>query len=230
MSAPDSPPAVGVVCALAGELGSLSRRVRSRSSRHGVEILELDLPRVRVLAVVAGIGKVRAAHAASVLVAAGATRALLVVGTCGSLARSLRVGALVHCTSAVQVDLAVRSDREVLSDRSLRELWRGVAPGADVVFLTADRPVLSPWRRLRHARMRSEPCVADMETAAVGAVACAAGVPWAALRTVTDGAGFFSAREFRRHYPTCAALAADTVERLVIADAFPGATPSVAPD
>ncbi len=217
-------PAVGVVCALEGELGSLRQRIRSRTAIQGLELLELDLGPARVLAVVSGVGKVRAAHAASVLVGAGARRALLVVGTCGSLARALRVGALVHATSAVQVDFAVRADREVLSDLTLRSAWRAVAPGPEVVLFTADRPVLSSWRRMRHARTRVEPCAADMETAAVGAVARAAGVPWAALRAVTDGAGFFSAREFRRHYPTCAGLAADTVERFVSAESFPGAS------
>jgi len=190
----------------------------------GLDLLELDT-HPRVLACIAGIGKVRAAHAASVLLGAGAQRALLVVGTCGSLSRTLAVGHLVHCTTALQVDLAVRADREFVSDSALRRAWFAVAGGTEAAILTADRPVLSPWRRLRHARLRPGPCVADMETAAVAAVAHAAGVPWAALRAVTDGAGLFSAREFRRHYPTCAGLAADTVERFVASDAFPCVAP-----
>jgi nucleoside phosphorylase len=205
-------------------LGRLGQRVRARHRVQGLDLLELDSS-TPVLACVAGIGKVRGAHAASVLVGAGAQRALLVVGTCGSLSRTLAVGDLVHCTAAVQVDLAVRSDREFLSDRALRRAWLAVAGGIEGAFLTADRPVLSPWRRLRHAQLRPEPSIADMETAAVAAVAHAARVPWAALRAVTDGAGLFSAREFRRHYPTCAGLAADTVERLVASDAFPCVAP-----
>jgi adenosylhomocysteine nucleosidase len=218
------PSGIGVVCALEAELGSLAPRVRARHRVQGLDLLELDAS-TRVLACVAGIGKVRAAHAAAALVAAGAQRALLVVGTCGSLSRGLAVGHLVHCTAAIQVDLAVRSDREFVSDSALRRAWLAVAGGSEAAFLTADRPVLSPWRRLRHARLRPGPCIADMETAAVAVVANAAGVPWAALRAVTDGAGLFSAREFRRHYPTCAGLAADTVERLVASDAFPCLAP-----
>jgi hypothetical protein len=93
--------------------------------------------------------------------------------------------------------------------------WREVASGPEGWFLTADRPVLSLWRRLRLARAFAGPCVAEMETAAAAAVAVQAGVPWAALRTVTDRATLGGIASFRRHYPTCASLAADTVERLV---------------
>src|SRR5205085_10819772 len=140
--------------------------------------------------------------------------------TCGGLRQNLAPGTRVHCTTAAQVDLAHRNGREVVADDALRSAWRRVAPGVEGWFLTADRPVLSLWRRLRLARAFAGPCVADMETAAVAAVARASGVPWAALRTVTDRASFLGAREFRVHYPTCAGRAADTVERLVTSDAF----------
>jgi adenosylhomocysteine nucleosidase len=217
--------AVGVVCALPGELGSLRQRATGRRVSQGFELLELDLGGVHVLACVSGVGKVRAAHAAAALVAAGAGRALLVVGTCGGLRRALAPGTLVHCTVAAQVDLAVRDGREVPSDPGLRAAWVVIAPGAEGWFLTADRPVLSPWRRLRLARAFAGPCVAEMETAAVASVARAAGIPWAGLRAVTDRATFREAREFRQHYPTCAGLAADTVERLVTSDAFGSVAP-----
>ena len=82
-------------------------------------------------------------------------------------------------------------------------------------FLTADRPVLSLWRRLRLARAFAGPAVADMETAAVAAVASAAGVPWAALRAVTDGATGLGAASFQLHYPRQAGRAADTVPLLL---------------
>ncbi len=204
-----------MLCALPEELGSLAQRAERRSRHQGLEVLELELAGVPVLACVAGIGKVRAAHGASVLVAAGARRALLVVGTCGGLRQALRPGTLVHCTIATQIDLAVRAGREIPSDATLRAAWRAVAPGPEGWFLTADRPVLSLLRRLRLARAFAGPCVAEMETAASAYVAATAGVPWAALRAVTDRATLGGIASFRRHYPTCASLAADTVERLV---------------
>jgi adenosylhomocysteine nucleosidase len=205
----------GLVCALREELGGLSEAVTSRRERQGLELLELDLGGERVLAAVSGVGKVRAAQAAALLLAEGATRALLVVGVCGGLRRGLVPGTLVHCTRTVQTDLAVRDDREFVSDARLRAAWRLETPGEEGWFLTADRPVLSAWRRLRLARAFLGPCVADMETAAVAAVATRSGVPWAALRAVTDGASGAALASFRRHFPSQARRCADTVPGLL---------------
>lgn len=211
----DAQAPVGLVCALPEELGSLVERVEARRRVHGLELGELQLGRARVLACVAGIGKVAAARASSVLVAEGARRALLVVGTCGGLRQSLRPGTFVHCTFAVQTDLAVREGRLVESDPAWRARWLAAAPGCEGWFLTADRPVLSLWRRARLARAFAGPCVADMETAAVAWVARASGVPWAGLRAVTDRASGAALASFLRHFPTQAGRAADTVGTLL---------------
>ena len=206
---------VGLVCALPEELGSLrERRVASRTV-HGIEILELDLGGATALATVSGIGKVAAARAAALVVASGARRALFVVGTCGGLSRGLATGDLVHCRRAAQSDSSARDGRAVDADLALRDAWRSVAPGPEGWFLTADRPVDDPWRRWRLTRRFDGASVADMETAAVADVARGAGVPWAALRAVTDRAGWGTRASFRRHYPTQSGRAADTIPALV---------------
>lgn len=169
---------------------------------------------VPLLTAVSGVGKVAAARAATALLAEGA-RGLLVVGTCGALVRGLAPGDLVHCTTAFQTDLAVRETRQVEPDPGWRAAWQAVVPGAEGWFLTADRPVVTPWRRLRLARAFRGPCVAEMETAAVGAVAAAAGRPWAALRVVTDLAGPGTARRFRENYPTLGGRPADNLPTLL---------------
>jgi adenosylhomocysteine nucleosidase len=207
--------ATGVLCALPEELGGLGDRARARRAVAGLELLELELDGGPALACVGGVGKVMAARAATLLLAAGATRRLLVVGTCGGLRRHLGPGTLVHCRTSFQVDLAVRAGRQVEADPELLEAWRELVPGEAGWFLTADRPVLTPWRRLRLARAFAGSCVADMETAAAAAVARAAGVPWAALRAVTDGAGLGTGAAFRVHYPVQAGRAADTVPALL---------------
>ena len=219
-----TPPDLAVLCTLPQELGTLGARASSRRRVLGLELLELDLAGRRVLACACGVGKVRAAHGASLLLEAGAS-ALLVVGTCGGLRRGLGIGTLVHCEVAFQTDLAVRELRQVQADARLRGLWQEVAPGPSGWFLTADRPVLSPWRRLRLARAFSGPCVADMETAAAAAVAHTAGVPFAALRAVTDRAGIGAGATFKAHFSTQAGRAADTIEELSLrldADQGPG--------
>jgi len=204
----------GVFCALPEELGSLREaRVGSRT-RQGLELLEVDLGGASVLACAGGVGKVRAARAAAILVGEGASR-LLVVGTCGGLKRRLAPGTLLHCRRAIQADLGVREGREVDADRELLSSWREVVPAEEGTFVTADKAVLSPWRRLRLARALSGACVADMETAAIAAVAQAAGVPWGALRAVTDRAGWLGGASFRVHYPVQAGRAADTIACLL---------------
>lgn len=206
---------IGILCALPGELGSLAERAHSRRTHLGLELLSLRLSNRDCLACVAGVGKVLAARAAAALISAGAVDGLLVVGTCGGLRQSLAPGTLVHCTTAFQVDLASRASREVEAHSQLRRVWREVAPGEEGWFLTADRPVLSWWRRLRLARAFAGPCVAEMETAAAAVVARHAGVPWAGLRAVTDRATPGGALSFRWHYPEQAGRAADSVPALV---------------
>lgn len=206
---------IGVLCALPAELGTLAERVVDRRRSSGLEILELDVAGERVLACVAGVGKVAAARAAALLLARGADAGLLVVGTCGSLGRRHGVGALIHCHTAFQVDLSVREGRSVEADATWRGAWRTVVEGPEAWFLTADRPVTGLWRRRRLSRAFPGPAVVDMETAAVGVVASAAGLPWAALRVVTDQAGPLTPASFARNYPTWAGRPADTLLQLV---------------
>ena len=212
---PSTPSPYAVLAALPEELAVLRERAARTFRAQGLQLWELDLGASQALACAGGIGKVNAAHATAALFSAGATRALFVVGVCGGLRRALSPGTLVHCERAVQTDLALRAEREVESDAELREAWIAVAGGARGWFLTADRPVLSLWRRLRLARAFAGACVADMETAAAAAVARKSGVPWAALRAVTDGATEAGVLEFRKNFAVQAQRAAATLPALV---------------
>lgn len=207
--------AIGILSALPGELGVLREQAHARRLHLGVELFELRLGDRDCIACVAGVGKVLAARAAAALISAGADGGLLVIGTCGGLRQSLVPGTLVHCTTAFQVDLASRHARAADAHPELRKVWREVAPGVEGWFLTADRPVLSWWRRVRLARAFAGPCVAEMETAAAAVVAEHAGVPWASLRAVTDRATPGGALSFRWHYPEQAGRAAESVPALV---------------
>lgn len=223
----------GVLCALPEELGALPEAKSGSRRVFELELMELEVAGQRVLACVGGVGKVRAARATAALIHEGATSGLLVVGVCGGLKRDQPPGTLVHCERAVQADLAVRQDREVAPDPGLLDHWTRVAPGSTGWFLTADRPALSAWRRLRLARAYAGSCVADMETASAAAVASRAGVPWAALRAVSDGLelgpGSFAlpgrggVRAFRKHFPAQAGRAAETIPALLTAVAATGA-------
>lgn len=202
----------GLLAALPEELGAWGAGELRESQ--GLAMFASECPGGTVLATVSGVGKVRAARAATLLIAEGIER-LLIVGTCGGLRQHLGPGELVHCSRAVQTDLAVRAGREIEPDAGLLSAWQAAVPGHSGWFLTADRPVISLWRKMRLMRAFRGDCVADMETAAAASVARAAGVPWAALRAVTDRAGHLTLASFQLHYPVQAPRTADTVASLL---------------
>jgi len=206
---------IGVLCALPAELGAWAGQGELVSSEGGMELRRLTVGEDLVLTCVGGVGKVAAARAAEALIRSGAVRALLIVGTCGSLDRSLAAGDLVHCSLAVQADLGVREGRESAPDSALMAAWEAAVPGPRAVYLTSDRAIFSPWRRFMALRGRSGPCVAEMETAAAAACAAAWGVPWVALRAVTDSAGRGALEAFKKRYPVEAGRAADSVTGLL---------------
>lgn len=236
--------ATGVLAALEEELAPLRALVaeRPRATWTATSVLGLDVVRFALalpgvaapaglLVVCSGVGKVAAAHAVAALAAAGATR-LLVVGTCGGLHPATPVGALVHADVATQWDLAVRAGREHRADRGLLAAWRAVAGGEVGHVLTADRPavrLLERWRRQRAlsraARAAAPPgsrgagprplAVADMETAAAAAVAARLGLPWAALRAVTDAARPGAAGAFAANLASQGGRAAATIPALL---------------
>src|SRR5690349_9671122 len=150
--APPTTAPYAILSALPEELAVLDDRATSTTYSQGLEILTLDLGPALALACSGGVGKVNAAHATSTLFSSGATRGLFIVGVCGGLRRSLAPGTLVHCERAIQTDLALRAEREIPPDSALLESWLSTTPGTRAWFLTADRPVLSLWRRLRLAR------------------------------------------------------------------------------
>ncbi|MEE2941711.1 MAG: hypothetical protein VX460_15090 [Planctomycetota bacterium] len=217
----------GLIAALPVELGPFRGAGRGEVVG-GVRLSFHQIPDgPPLLAAVAGVGKVAAAHAAATLVARG-VQGLLVVGTCGGLDAVDEVGTLVHAEKAVQWDLGVREGRVLVPDPALAAAWQEEAPGQLRTFLTADRAALGQLQRARRARAvrrSGDPTpVADMETAAVAAVAVRAGLPWAALRVVSDQRLRLRDRltsrgrsrgRFQDHLETVAGRPAETVAALL---------------
>ena len=207
--------AYGILCALPAELGSWSGRGELISAEGGLELRRVSVGGDVLITCVGGVGKVAAARAAEALIRSGARNALFIVGTCGSLDGALAAGTLVHCSQAIQADLGVREGRRSSPDQSLLAAWESAATGARAVYLTSDRAVFNPWRRLWARLGQPGPCVAEMETASAAACAEAWGVPWVALRAVTDRAGWGALKAFKKRYPVEAGRAADTVTGLL---------------
>jgi adenosylhomocysteine nucleosidase len=191
-----------VVAALEEEAHDLVRRMpRSENVGPRLAIWEGD----GLVVVVAGVGKVAAALATQYACDVFKPRSAVAIGLAGGLEDGVRPGQVIVATGAVQHDL----DGRPLTDA------KGVIPGLGVatiaadpaaadkvliaarlesrdsqpgLVLTGDQIVMS--RAVRDALLRDFPdaaCV-DMETAAFAQVALQNGVPWTALRVISDSA------------------------------------------
>lgn len=134
--------------------------------------LRFEVPRPGAGAVVAvsGLGRANAARAAEELVARRRLSGLISAGFAGALAPELRVGDLVLDTEVAR--------------------WKALAERRRIVVgrvATVDHVVRTVAER-RQLAARTGALAVDMESAAVAEVARRHGLPWAAVRAVTDTA------------------------------------------
>ncbi|MHC4379238.1 MAG: 5'-methylthioadenosine/S-adenosylhomocysteine nucleosidase family protein, partial [Planctomycetota bacterium] len=132
-----------LVCALPAELGPFAEDLEQVGEHDWAG----ELAGRPWHAAVVGVGKVAAASSTADRIARLAPVGLTMVGVCGGLDWSTRPGDLVHCTRAVQADLALRSEREVEPDAARTAAPAAPAGSRTAWFLTADHPALSPRRR-----------------------------------------------------------------------------------
>ncbi len=164
----------GIVIALASEAGTLPAP-QGRFLEHGHYQVQ-----------VSGPGPLRASAAARALLAAGCDT-LLSFGVCGGLAPTLQAGTLViantvHSSSGEQLRCDTQLRGELVARLTNCHPHEIDLYGADTAVLAqADKRALH--KRLQVAAV-------DMESAAIGHVARAHGLPFAVLRCIVDPAGF----------------------------------------
>ena len=167
MSAPAVPDARAGSRAASGEVALLcavpaERRALAALERPGVSLRS------------SGMGAGAADRAAARLLADG-PRAVVAAGFCGGLDPSLRVGDLVAAEAVTDEDGArLPADPGLLA----------AAPGRRGVLVSARRLARTPADR-----SRLEGLAVDLESAAIARRCAEAGVPFLALRAVTDEAG-----------------------------------------
>jgi adenosylhomocysteine nucleosidase len=168
---------VGVVAALPAELQPLLHAT--------VAVGEARFVNARVRAQAGGIGSAAARRAAESLVADGAT-ALVSWGFAAGLDPALTPGTLVisqqleppmPATAGTATAAAAWAARLSSRFRDVVPLVNGTIACPDHVVRTASE---------KRALGASGAVAADMESAAVAAVALAAGIPWLALRVLVD--------------------------------------------
>lgn len=210
---------IGLVCAMQAEIDVLKDSLALRELGSGSP---WDLYATRgqdTLALVCGVGKVSAAAGLSYLLSHYKVTRLIGIGVAGGIAEDLRIGDIVICRGAVQHDMDLTAFgyevgmvpgvriKEFKADRTL--LAKAVAAAEEVnlpvqirqgLALTGDKFVAhDEGARLRQA-FRGD-CV-DMETAAWAHVAHLFGVPWVAVRSISDqadGAAPANFKEFLGH-------------------------------
>ncbi|MCX6359259.1 MAG: hypothetical protein NT029_05620 [Armatimonadetes bacterium] len=137
---------------------------------------------------ISGMGERRAHECAAALISEAGPRALLIAGFCGGLARPVAVGDLVCATSALS---AARDGRLEPAPTWLASALAALRVGGLTVhegaMLSVDRPLLTAAEKQAAAAGRPTAVALDMETYGAAAAAEEAGLPWLAIRAVTDG-------------------------------------------
>jgi adenosylhomocysteine nucleosidase len=172
---------------------------------------------------VSGIGKVNAAIAATQL-ALGGCEQLLVIGTAGRI--SLKLGPCFWIAAAIQHDYGAQRSG------GLVRYTAGSIPIGPAA-MTPYVAMADPGNGLPHALIASgdsfveDPLLSaalandmgvdlvDMETAAIAQVAHRLGLPWAAIRAVSDDANAESGTTFRENLAHAARAAGAAAERFV---------------
>ncbi len=165
----------GIVAALTAEARTLARRP--------IPAGELICLTKDVLIKISGVGPERASQAARTLLASGAT-ALLSWGTGGGLVPVLSSGSLVLPQTIIAADQTIYHVNPAWHERVCGRMkghldfrTEPVAESASVLAHSDEKAALS---------CRTGAIAVDMESAAVAAVAQAAGVPFLAVRVISD--------------------------------------------
>lgn len=168
-------PSVAVLAPMRTELAPVIRRLDLRRDRPPEPNLATWSGRCgdpQVVAAVAGVGTRHAADVAARMLALHHPEHLVIVGVAGGLAPDLVVGDLVVPAVVVDLDNGDRYDAHPLGTRTLSGelLTSNELHGWDVLERHADAGALA----------------IDMETAAIAAVCEQSGVPWTAIRGLSD--------------------------------------------
>lgn len=241
MPSPEAPPhpslpagPIGVLGAMTEEVALLHARLQgAQALAHG--LVRGELAGRAVLLGHSGIGKVNAAAAAARLLGAGA-RAVVFTGVAGGLEAGLAAGDVVVSRDLAQHDVDVTAlgyapgtvPGESATWAAHPELMALALAAAETVLaeegggaravtgrvLSGDRFVASPEEG-RALRERFGGSCAEMEGAAVAQICAQAGVPFVAVRSLSDSADGDAGLDYRELMPRMAERAARVVAELL---------------
>lgn len=231
---------IGILCALPQEQALLLAAMGDPAPLPGaaLEARPGRLDGRDVVIAASGVGKVRAAAAATLLVERHACRALVLSGVAGGLGASLGIGDLVIADRVVDIDYGRLTPAgrivyqpgtlpipEITPDPGYRlspELRRRLddqlsSRGLEATVgtvLTTDSYLAAPIERDRLAETWSGLAI-EMEGAALCGVAERFGLPWLVVRALSDRAGEDSLTDFSAFLESAAASSARLVRELL---------------
>lgn len=216
---------IGIISGLPEEAAAFAPGQGVIEDCHGLAVRRLDWAGEPVALLCAGIGKVAAATAASLLVSQYHADLLMIIGTAGALVPS--DGQPHWLESAVQHDYgAARADGFAHYDAGA---WP-IGPDGVTAFRSLPQPhalALTPVTiasgdcfvecelRAGTIRDRLGASLVDMETAAMAQVAAMLGLPWCGIKAATDEANGDSAGDFHANLGAAAGRAAAAAERAI---------------
>jgi len=172
----------------------------SEWQKFGYKFIEGDYDGNTVVGVLSGIGKVNASTVTTLLINNYAPDCVLVGGVCGAIADDLNIGDAIVCTDVCHHDVLERfltknppffkSATFFADERFMQKIKSKLTDDYDGFKLyygklaTGEQFIEDDGRDEIKANIN--PLGVDMETASVAQVCVSAGVPFLALRTVTD--------------------------------------------
>lgn len=221
---------IGIICAGDREIAPFYRMMEDDTVSECAKLCvhEGEIGGKPVAVVCSGVCKVNAAIAAQVLIDHYGVTAIICGGTAGGMAENVRRMDIVVMTECAHHDVAqnilteahpykenvwFRSEEELL--RAAREALGGDASVHFGRMVTGESFITDEGRDRINAEF--VPLSVDMETAAMAQVCEANGVPFIAVRCITDTARHAGAEEFERNVDVAAIKAAKAVVGMISA-------------
>lgn len=183
MKARNEQPPIGILVAVEEEFRAVSRRLTALSLE---EHLRGNVD-ANIVVAKSGMGAKRACACAETLIARCNPRLLLIAGFCAGLTQEAAPGDLILADEAMDRT----SGRRYLPAPSLLATAQAARPPGILLhtgrLLTATRIARTTGEKQAIRSEWEEATALDMETTGAVAAAEAAGIPWLAVRAVTDG-------------------------------------------
>jgi len=161
---------IAIVAALERELRPLTRGWRRESTRDGVTVYSSE----KAVVAFAGMGVDRAELAAAAALSVGPVHRVISVGWAGALHSGIRRGAVRRVGTVIDPATGEFFDTADAGERLSHT----------AVLVTTDHVVSAREKKHLHDRLAAD--LVDMEAAAVARMARARGVPFQALKAVSD--------------------------------------------